>query len=95
MTVSFKEYQDDLKEFCQHHNKKAECTVYTSPMVNNVYTKYFMYSDGATFTEVNDFVTEDVKVEAHGMVMTVPVKFFRTEYYSTDNSKSKFVYQKA
>ena len=94
MTVTFREYQEDLIAFCQKHNKKAECRVETSPFENNQYHKNYLYSDGATFTEINEIVYEEVEIEVHGIKVKTTVELFRTEYYSTDNSKSKFVYQK-
>lgn len=93
INVGFKEYQKDLQEFCQRHNQKAECRVYTSPMENDSYHKEYCYSDGATFYEINDIVYDEAKITMHGLEIKVPIAFYRTEYFSTDNGKSKFFYK--
>lgn len=93
-TVNFKEYQKDLVNFCTKHNEKADCIIYTSPMVNNSWHKEYCYSDGSTFYEINEIIEEKVEIEIHGIKANVTVKLYRTEYWSTDNSQSKFYYEK-
>lgn len=94
MVVSFREYQEDLKAFCEKHNKNSECTIVTSPFTNNQYHKSYMYSDGATFTEINERIFEEIETEIHGIKVKTMVELFRTEYWSTDNSRSNFVYER-
>lgn len=83
-----------MKEFCLKHNKKGECRIETSPFLNGAYHKNYMYSDGATFTEINEYVYETITFVKHGIKFETEIQFFRTEYWSTDDSKSKFVYEK-
>lgn len=94
MTVTYAEYMSDLKAFSQKHNKKAELKIFTSPMVNNRYHKEYCWSDGAEFCEINELVTEMVEAEAHGIKVRVPVEFWRTEFWSTEQG-SKYYYEKA
>lgn len=91
--VTYGEYIQDLINFTDKHNKKAECKVHTSPMVNNWYHKEYCWSDGATFYEVNAIVTETVKVTVHGVKMDVDVTLWKTEYWSSEFG-SKYYYQK-
>lgn len=93
MTVNFEEYQKDLKRFCKKHNQNGECKIETSPMINNCYHKNYIYDDGSNFTEINEIVVEEVEVKVHGIFIKVDVQLWRTEYYSTDDSKSKYFYQ--
>lgn len=95
MTVTFEEYMNELKKFSEKHNKKAELKVYTSALVNDRYHKEYCWSDGHVFYEVNELVEEIIEAEAHGLKVRVPVKFWRTEYWTTENSSSKYVYERA
>ena len=94
MTVTFKEYEEELIKFAQKHNKKAECKIWTSPMENNRYYKTRTWSDGACFDEVTELITEEVEVEAHGIKTKVAVRFWRTEFWSTEQP-SKYIYSRA
>lgn len=91
--ATMKDYYEDLRDFCAR-NGKYECKVYTSPLIKNSYHKEFCYSNGATFYEISDVVVEQVEVEVHGVRVLVEVKLRRLEYWSTTNSKSKFVYER-
>lgn len=98
MTVTYGDYLKELKAFSQKHNKKAELKIYTSPMVDNSYHKEYCWSDGANFYEITNLIEETVpvEVEAHGMKFTsnVTVKYWRTEYWSTE-APSKYFYERA
>jgi hypothetical protein len=95
MTVTYSEYMQEHTNFARKHNQKSECKIYTSPMENNRYHKEYCWQHGANFYEVTELVTEKVKVMVHGIEVVVDVDFWRTEYWHSDNSKSKFFYEKA
>ncbi len=96
-TVTYKDYNNDLIKFCQKHSKH-ELRVYTSPFIDNQYIKSWYYSDGSEFHEVNQNVTEvvTVPVEIHGIKLdkTFEIKLVKHEYWSSDNSVSKYWYEK-
>ena len=94
MTVTFDEYFEEKQAFAQKHNKKAECKVYTSPMVNNVYHKEYCWSDGAMFCERTELVKELVEAEAHGIKLMFEAEFYKTEFWSSEQP-SKYYYEKA
>lgn len=96
MTVSYNDYKKALNDFYLKHQKRGhEIHIKTSRLQSNMYTKEYISTDGSIFTEVNSTnLIEDVPVSIHGLHFTVPVKFFRTEFYSTDDSKSKYFYEK-
>ena len=95
VTVTFKEYNEDLAKFISKHSKKYNYKVYTSPFENNQYHKNYCFEDGATFTEINEMsVAEEVEVEVHGLKFKVDVHFIRHEYWSTDDATSKYWYEK-
>ena len=91
MTVDFATYQKDLKAF---YNRHPNVKVHTSPFENNEYHKTYVSEDGAVLTESNMNVVETATATLHGLTFEVPVHLLRTEYWSTDDSKSKFVYTK-
>lgn len=91
MTSTFITYQNDLRSF---YNKHLNVKVHTSSFENNEYYKTYISEDGAVFTEVNMNITEVAHATIHGLIFEVPVQLMRTEYWSTDNSKSRFVYSK-
>lgn len=95
MTVDFKEYQKDLKNFIDRHSKKALLKIETSPMVNKTYYKHYMFSDGSNFEEINSIIEEEVVVCVHGVEIPVVVSLRKLEYFSTDFGASKFVYEQA
>ena len=94
MTVTVNDYWKDLREFSTKHNKKGDVKIYTSPMENNRYHKEYCWSDGANFYTITELVEENVEAEAHGIKVTVPVEFWRTEYWSTEQG-SKYFYERA
>ena len=95
MTVTYDEYLKELNAFCVKHNKKAECKVATSAMIENCYHKDYMWSDGHNWTEITTLVMETAHVEVHGVTVSVEVLFYRTEFFSTEDSRSKYLYIKA
>lgn len=94
MTTTYREYNEEITKFAQKHNKKSECRIYTSGMENNRYHKEYCWADGANWYEVTELITEDVTVEVHGLTFTTTVEMWRTEYWSTEDSKSKYFYCK-
>lgn len=94
MKSTYDEYMNEKVAFVQKHNKKAECRVYTSPMENNRYHKEYCWDDGHEWDEITELIQEDVDVVAHGLTFKVSVNFWRTEFWSTENSISKFLFEK-
>lgn len=56
------------------------------------YRKAYVCEDDAVWTEINgpEDVTEEVYVK--GVPVLVTVKLFRTEFWSTDDSRSRYTY---
>lgn len=94
MAVTMKEYYKDMENFFKKHDSKAERTTYTSPMENNSYYKETSWENGANWYEVTALIEEMVEAEAHGIKVMVPVKMWRTEYWTTEQA-SKYAYSRA
>ena len=88
--VTMKEFYEAQAKFtCKH----PLINVYTSSMKDNAYHKHYIAEDGAEMWESNRVVTETVEVEIHGIKCKAIVKFWETECWSTDDSKSIYMYQ--
>lgn len=95
-TVSYETYRADKESFLKKH---PDWTVDTSSMDEyGRYRKCYVTTDGALFVEEMCPVWETAEAEAelHGVKVTVKndIKMMRTEYYSTDDSKSRYYYEK-
>lgn len=94
-TVTYDEYSKDLKNFIDKHSKKCDWKVYTSPLIDGQYHKNIVFEDGSEFTEINELnYSEVVEIMVHNIPATVTVDLIRHEYWSTDDSVSKYWYEK-
>lgn len=92
MTVTYKEYELDKKNFFEKHH--YDYRVETSPMDEyGRYSKTYCFEDGATWYEVMspEYVTTEVEVKK--VIVKVEVKMFKTEYWSSEKG-SRFYYEK-
>lgn len=96
ITVNCNRYQEDLNQFIKKHSKDADLQILTSPFENGRYHKDYLFSDGAWFTEINYMNhTEEIETEVHGIIVKATIKMIKHEYWSTDNSTTKYWYEKA
>ena len=56
--------------------------------------KEYLFEDGAVWYEVYTPVTEQAEAQIHGMSFKVDVKLLKTEFWSTDDSKSNYYYER-
>ena len=91
ITRTLKEMENEFVEFARKHNNDFK--VATSPLVDNYYVKNYYFSDGAQWYECNDIVVEPIEAKVHGIKVVALVKMTRCEYWNTDDSKSKYVYE--
>lgn len=93
MTVTYKEYTEDKKNFFETHD--YDFTTFTSQMDQyGRYYKTYNFADGAQWTEEMGPETVKKEIEVMKAKVEVEVKMFRTEYYSSDNASSKRYYEK-
>lgn len=93
MTVTDVRYRYEREMFFRKHNCDFE--VQTSQMDEyGMYHKEYIFADGAIWYEVMspEYVKEEVNIKL--CKVTVEVKMFRTEFWSSDDSVSKFYYEK-
>ena len=93
MTVTDVRYRYERDMFFKKHKNDFE--VQTSPMDEcGVYHKEYVFTDGAIWYEVMspEYVKQEVEIKL--CKVTVEVKMFRTEFWSSDDSVSKFYYEK-
>ena len=85
-----KEFYDAQAKFVSMHQISI---IETSPMVHDSYSKHYIAEDGAEMWEHNRIVTETIYATIHGVNVKTEVKMWESECWSTDNSKSIFMYQ--
>lgn len=91
MTVTKRQYETEKNNFFRKHNNTFK--IYTSEMENNQYSKTYAFLDGANWVEVYSPIIEQGIVSVKGMTYPIPVKLFRTEFFSTE-SPSKYYYER-
>ena len=92
MTVSYNAY-DELKKdfFRKHHN---DYKIKTGPMDGyGNWNKDYVFEDGSVWSEVYSKVVEPIEVEVHYCKVRGVVTLLKTEFYSTDDSKSRYYYE--
>ena len=97
MTVNYETYMNDKKAFLNKHHNDWEVT--TSPMNEyGCYYKWYVCKDGAIWYESMSPEYESTEVEVEIKMVkvktTVEVKMLRTEYFSSDDAKSNYYYEK-
>lgn len=90
-TVTSKQFWEEKQKFFEKHD--FNYVVKTTDFENERYTKFYIFEDGAEFYELVSFVTEEIETNAHGLTIKVPVKFCKTEYWTTE-SGSKWCYER-
>lgn len=93
MIVTYKEYMEDKQKFFKKHGYNFSED--TSPMDQfGMYYKTYTFEDGAHWYErMNpEWVKETFTIKL--APVEVEVKMFRTEYWNTDNSISRFYYER-
>ena len=93
MVVNVRTYEYEKKNFFEKHNYDFHCE--TSSMDEyGRYHKEYIFEDGSIWYEVMGpvFVSQEVTVKE--CTMNVEFKMFQTEFWNSENSNSKFYYEK-
>ena len=87
------EYGTEKRAFMEKHD--YDYRVETSSMDEyGRYHKEYIFQDGAIWYEQMSPVTETATIELHKCTIPVEVKFFRTEYWTNEDSESRYLYEK-
>ena len=89
--VDAKEYSAQKKAFFNKHKglKRTD----TSPMDEyDSYHKEYICEDNAVWYEVMSPYYKTLQLEVNKCNITVEVKLFQTEFWDSDNSKSRYYY---
>lgn len=93
MTVKREEYNNSKEAFFKKHNNDFKCS--TSPLCENgKYHKEYVFEDGAVWYEVIGVEYVKTSVEVKFVQVEVEVRLYKTEFWNTDDSKSKYYYEK-
>ncbi len=96
MTVNYETYTADKQAFIKKHGK-GDWKVETSAMDEyGCYHKEYIFDDGAIFYEVMrpEYFKQEVEIATTMVKVEVEVKMLSTEYWSSDDAKSKKYYEK-
>lgn len=92
MTVTYKEYNEDVRKFFEKHDYDYICE--TSPMDEyGVYYKTYSFRDGAQWMERMSPEYVEYEVEVKLVKIKEHVKMLKIEYWSTEQG-SKYYYEK-
>lgn len=90
-TVCYEKYNKEKIKFFRKHKS---CTELTSPMSADCsYHKEYVFEDGAVWYEVMSIENVPVEVEVKFCKVRQNIKMFRTEFWSSDDSISKYYYE--
>lgn len=92
MVVPIEYYRKEMRRFMEKHSQYGEMVVHTGPLVDGTYCKSFCWDHGAEWWEDTKVVQEQTTVKVRGVECKATVSLLRIEYWSTDDSTSKYVY---
>lgn len=91
---SYEEYTKQKRDFFIKHTCDTDnVEEWNNPSDHGTLMKRFVFGDGACWFECSDRVFETGTVHLHGYEIHRKVEFFRTEFWSTDNSRSQYYYE--
>lgn len=91
--VDYKEYNEEKLKFMEEHN--FDYTLETSPMNEyGEYHKTYVFADDSQWLEHMRPVYEKTEVVVKGVRVPVEVKLLETEYYSSDDARSRYYYER-
>ena len=93
MTVKYAEYNAEKMEFFNNHKNDFKCDTSSMDQYGR-YWKTYVFEDGAIWYEAlsTEYIQQEIEVKC--CKVNVEIKMFRTEFWSTDDSKSKYYYEK-
>lgn len=91
MIVTYQEYNDEKQAFFRKHKNDYELE--TQGGSAEYYRKTYAFKDKAVWYEVMMKQTVSERVEVYKCNVNVELDMLQTEYWSSDDSKSKFYYE--
>lgn len=93
MTTTYNDYIEVKKAFFKKHNN--EFTTHTSSLDEyNGYHKEYVFEDGAIWYEVNSIEYVEYEVEVKMVKIKEQAKMLRTEFWSSDDARSSYYYER-
>ena len=93
-TLTMREYLDQKTAFINKHYGTRGGRE-SGGVEGETIRKTICFEDGHAWEEITEPVYEMVEVEKYGMKLLVQVKFYRTEIWDSDNSRSRYYYEPA
>ena len=92
--LTMKEYNDQKVAFFKKHCDDRGAIESGHTEGETIY-KTLSFRDGHHWEEISAPVYETVEIEKHGIKLVMRVKFYRTEFWDSENSTSRYLYEKA
>jgi len=91
--ITMEQYNEEKRAFYQKHYGERGYREYGNVDGEQIH-KEVCFADGAGWNEITEPFEETIQVERHGLNIEVKVKFYRTEIWDSDNSVSRYLYEK-
>ena len=93
MTVTCNAYNELKRDFFRKHHNDFKVD---TGMLNEYdgWNKTYIFLDGAIWYEVYTKVVETVEAEAHYCKVRMDVSFLKTEFWSSDDARSRYYYER-
>ena len=92
--MTMREYSESKAAFFRKHYGERGYRE-SGEVVGERICKSYIFEDGAEWFEITEPVYETTVVELHGIKNKVQLKFYRTEIWDTEDSKSRYLYEAA
>ena len=89
--VTYNEYEEMKKKFFCKHNNDFQCD--TRGNSAEYYRKTYVFGDGAIWYEVMMKIYTGAEAEVHGIKILVEVELMQTEFWSSDDSESRYYFE--
>ena len=89
--VRSEEYEEMKKSFFRRH--KRDFQIDTRGSFAEKYYKTYVFEDGAIWYEVMMRIYEGAEAEVHGIKIPVEVELTQTEFWSSDDSESRYYFE--
>ena len=91
--ATMNEYNSAKAEFIRKHYGEEGYREYSS-LESDVFYKELVFMDGTNWYETTMPIWETVEVENHGIKTKVEIKYYMTEFWSTEDG-SRYLYEAA
>ena len=94
LTMTMSEYNNQKAAFYRKHGKNRGGRE-RGHVEGETIRKTVLFEDGHVWEEVTEPVYETAEIEKHGIKFIIKLKMYRTEFWNSEDSRSRYLYEKA